>query len=422
MVLAAPAMETPTVSALAEAVKEQEMTVGQLPIASVRVFRQNLSKMGSYLIIVFGLFLTLSTSVGTTVAIAIIICFLLDGNLKEHVKSFSKNQIVMALAAFFMLHVVGLLWTHDVAWGLHMINKQWKLLLVPTIMVYVRREHIPYYFDSYLLGMALLCFLSSLNLLHVINFMPMTHVSFNPLLALSTYLLLHALLFCQLAVWKKTVYAVLLIIMTINLFLTIGRTGQLVFFVMLILVCLQYFHGRPLKALATSCGVVLVLFFVSYQFTSTFHQRVNEAVDEILNFQMNKQSTHGNDRITFFLNTFEIIKEHPLFGVGTGDFAEEYKRVNQTRSPDVVSTVNPHNNYLLVQAQFGVIGLLSLLLIFYLQIRCSRNTHGGFRHLRLALPVFFLTIMLFDSYLLGHHGGMTFAYFSAILYGDFDGI
>ena len=145
-------------------------------------------------------------------------------------------------------------------------------------------------------------------------------------------------------------------------------------------------------------------------------------VDEIQNFKMNKQSTMGNDRITFFLNTFEIIKEHPLFGVGTGDFPEEYERINRIRSPNVVSTVNPHNNYLLVQAQFGVIGPLALLYIFYCQIRYSRNTQNSFKHLRLAFPIFFMTIMLFDSYLLSHYGGMTFAYFSAILYDDFDGI
>jgi O-antigen ligase len=406
----------------AEAVKEQEMGVGQLPMPRVRVLRQNLSKTGTYLIIIFGLLLPLSTAAGTAVAMAIILCFLLQGNLKEQVKRFRKNKIVIALAAFIMLHVVGLLWTQDIAWGLHMINKQWRLLLVPMIMVFVRREHIPYYFDSYLSGMTLLCFLSYLNLLQVVTIMPMTHVSYNPLLALAIYLLLHSLLFGRPDGWKKAVYGVLLIIMTANLFLTIGRTGYLVFFVLIILVCLQFFRRRPLKALATSFGVLLVVFFLSYHFSSMFYTRVNGAVDEIQNFQMNKQSTSGNDRITFFLNTFEIIKEHPLLGVGTGDFPREYEKINRIRSPNVVSTVNPHNNYLLVQAQFGVIGLLSLLSIFYYQIRYSRNTQNSFRHLRLALPVFFLTIMLFDAYLMSHYGGMTFAYFSAILYGDFDGV
>ena len=398
------------------------MAVGQVPKPRLRVLRQNLSKTGPYLIIVFGLLLPLSTAAGTAAAIAIILCFLSDGNLKEQVKRLRKNQIVMAVAAFFMLHVAGLLWTHDVAWGLHIINKQWRLFLVPMIMAYLKKEHIPYYFDSYLSGMAILCFLSYLNLLHVVNFMPMTHVSYNPLLALAIYLLLHSLLFGQSAAWKKTVYAVLLAAMTVNLFLTIGRTGYLVFFVMIILIGLQYFQRKPLKALAISGGVLLAVFFLSYQFSYPFYMRVDMAVEEIQNFQMNKQSTKGNDRITFFLNTFEIIKEHPLFGVGTGDFPEEYERINRIRSPNVVSTVNPHNNYLLVQAQFGVIGLLSLLYIFYCQIRYSRNTQNSFRHLRLALPIFFLIIMLFDSYLTSHYGGMTFAYFSAILYGDFDGV
>jgi O-antigen ligase len=421
MFLAAPAMENPTTPAPAEVVKEQEMAVAQPPIPRVRALRQHLSETGSYLIMVFGLLMPLSTTAGSAMGIAIILCFLLNGNLKEQVRSLRKNRIIIALAAFFLLHVAGLLWTRDLAWGLHMINKQWLLLLVPTMMAFVKKEHIPYYVDSFLLGMALLCFLSYLNLWQVVHYMPMTHVSYNPLLALAIYLLLHALLFCPLAGWKKTVYAMLLTAMTVNLFSTIGRTGYLVLFVMLTLICLQYFQRRPLTALATSCGIVLVLFFLSYQFSAPFQKRVNAAVDEIQNFQMNKQSKYGNDRITFFLNTFEIIKEHPLLGIGTGDFPLEYEKINRLRSPNVVSTVNPHNNYLLVQAQFGLIGLWLLCSIFYYQIRISRDTRNRLRHLRLALPIFFLTIMLFDSYLMGHYGGMTFAYFSAILYADLNG-
>jgi O-antigen ligase len=39
----------------------------------------------------------------------------------------------------------------------------------------------------------------------------------------------------------------------------------------------------------------------------------------------------------------------------------------------------------------------------------------------LALPVFFLVIMLSDTYLLGHVISVMFSCFSAILYKDYDG-
>ena len=110
-----------------------------------------------------------------------------------------------------------------------------------------------------------------------------------------------------------------------------------------------------------------------------------------------------------------------LFGAGTGDFNLEYNKVHLKNSPNQTSTTNPHNMYTLVLVELGLIGLISFLSIFYYQIKFALNNENRFmRDVGFALPVFFLVIMLSDSYLLGHFTTLMFVFFSSFLHKDFE--
>ena len=122
-----------------------------------------------------------------------------------------------------------------------------------------------------------------------------------------------------------------------------------------------------------------------------------------------------------------MIKENPIIGVGTGDFPVEYEKINQIKTPIMYSmggmqtTTNPHNMYILIFSQLGVIGLISMLSIFYFQIKLSINSSNRFiRDVGITLPLLFLVIMWSDSYLLGHYTTLVFIFFSSFLYKDFE--
>ena len=113
--------------------------------------------------------------------------------------------------------------------------------------------------------------------------------------------------------------------------------------------------------------------------------------------------------------------KNPIIGVGTGDFPTEYKKANIKNTPKVRATSNPHNMYILILVQLGLIGLISFLSIFYYQIKLSFSGPSRFiRDFRIALPLLFLVIMWSDSYLLGHYTSLLYIYFSAFLYKDFN--
>ena len=130
-------------------------------------------------------------------------------------------------------------------------------------------------------------------------------------------------------------------------------------------------------------------------------------------------------RINFAVNSWQVIKKNPLIGVGTGDFPNEYKKINEINSPKLVDGVadasNPHNMYTLVLMQLGFLGLLSMLSIFYYQIKISFNSSNKLiRDLGVTLPLLFLVLMFSDSYLLGHYTTLMYVFFSSFLYKDFE--
>ena len=72
--------------------------------------------------------------------------------------------------------------------------------------------------------------------------------------------------------------------------------------------------------------------------------------------------------------------------MGTGDFPDEYAIVNLKRSADIATTVQPHNMFMLVFAQLGLIGLISFLWIFVIQFRIAMASSSSFvNHVGLSL-------------------------------------
>lgn len=371
-----------------------------------------------YLLIALSVAMVLSVSGGTLVALLVILLWCCSGNFTEHFEEIKNNKVALAFIAFFLLNALGLIWTEDLKWGLRMLGKEWKILMLPILMTAMKEEDSEYYISGFIAAMTLAHLISYLNIMKVIQFTLMSHVFYNVLLAICIYFILNRLIFGNQSRLYSILYLILFISMSINMFVTIGRTGQVLYFLVIVIILFQYFESNRLKSVLISALLIPLLFIAIYHTSSVFKARVDAVVDEVTTFRMNRPSKYVNDRITFYVNTMNIIRNNLLIGVGTGDFPREYNKINQSQTPDVVTTVNPHNNYLLVLAQFGIPGLWILLSIFYFQIKCALSTSGPSRHAKLALPIIFMTAMMTDSYLLGHSTCIVFVYLSAFLYKD----
>jgi len=392
----------------------------------------NLENVYQYLLIILAFLMPLTVFGANLIIVIICFLWLLSGHYKDKLLAVVNNKLMIASITFFFLHIIGLAWTEDINWGFHIVHKMWYFfLLLPILFSITRREYIKFYVASFLIAIALTEIASYLVWFEIVppfknatveNPTPfMSHISYNPILSFAIYIVLHQIFFNKkLSNLIFSFYGFFAISMCINMFITGGRAGQVSFFVILAILIFQIFERQRIKSILLILLIIPSIFVVSYQTSSMFNERVNLALKEISTHSEKEYSSVGL-RINYAINSFEIIKNNPLVGVGTGDFPKEYKKINAINSPNLPETTNPHNMYTLVLVQLGFLGLLSMMSIFYYQIKLSfKSSKKYLRDVGFTLPLMFSVLMLSDSYLLGHYTTLMFVFFSSFLYKDFE--
>tara|TARA_B110000008_G_scaffold143082_1_gene144829 strand:- start:341 stop:1540 length:1200 start_codon:yes stop_codon:yes gene_type:complete len=392
----------------------------------------NLEKTYQFLLIALAFLMPLTVFGGNLIVVLIVILWIFSGDYKNKLLKILQAKLLLASIAFFGLHVVGLLWTEDLEWGVHIVHKMWYFfLLLPILFTIVIKENIPKYISSFLLAICFTEILSYLVWFELIepfknakltNPTPfMSHITYNVILAFAIYLVLFRLIIQKnLGKMQSFLYGFFAFAMIFNMFITGGRAGQVAFFVMIAILIFQFLPFSKIKAFFIALFLVPVIFISAYQFSPFFNERVNSGINDVAKYSENQWSSVGY-RMTFAIYSWEIIKDNPLFGVGTGDFPQEYKKINMAKTPNMNNANNPHNMYILILTQLGLIGLISFLSIFYFQFKASYHSKDILsKNVGFAMPIMFLVIMFSDSYLLGHFTTLIFIFFSSFLYKDFD--
>ena len=369
--------------------------------------------------------LPLSTSAVTVIALLILLLWLIEGNFWEKCAEIAFTPVAVTVLGYLALLCVGLLWTNNPAEGFTVLQDHWKIALLPVLLTTIRFERRSFYIACFLAGMTaamLLTYLAWFDLLHYADVSPTHltpktfHVVYNPLLAFAIYLTLHEALWGGRASRRRTVLFVLAGLMCFNMFITEGRTGQAVFFVLISLLVFQIFTKKRFRAVLAIGLLLPAGAAICYLASPVFQQRVDLALREISDFQEDPNTSVGL-RLQFCENSSNLFFHHPWLGVGTGDFRAAYAEINRQQSPQAIATDNPHNQYLLSAVMLGLPGLLTLLLIFaamFFQARTDEDR--SLRRARFAFPLFFLVIMLAESYLKVYQTGFFFALLAAVLY------
>ena len=410
----------------------------------------DLEKTYKYLLILLAFLMPLTVAGANIIIVIICLFWLLSGSYYVKFKQIINSKLMIASIFFYFLHIIGLIWTEDLKWGLHMLHKMWYfLLLLPVLFSIMKKEYIRPIIFVFLAAIAITEVISYLIWFEIIipfksatvsNPTPfMSHVSYNPILAFAIYLVSHEIFFNKkLSKFQFFLYSFFSISMTVNMFLTGGRAGQVMFFAALAVLIFQFFNAEKIKSLFIIFITIPAIFFSAYQVSDLFKNRVDSAIRDIIRYEgvnVDKTKWSGKDtiydlanintpvgeRISYAVYSWKIFAENPIIGVGTGDFPIEYAKLNRIYSPRMVTTNHPHNMYSLIGVQLGVIGLLSLMSIFYFQIVQSFKSSSRFlRDVGITLPLMYILIMSSDSYLLGHYTTLMSVLFSSILYKDFE--
>ena len=123
-------------------------------------------------------------------------------------------------------------------------------------------------------------------------------------------------------------------------------------------------------------------------------------------------------RLETWANSVELVRQHPVVGVGTGGFESAYEK--QVAGTGMMKAENPENQYLLTTVQLGVVGLVALLAFFAFQWRWP----GGLAtrtdvHLARGLVILMVVGCAFNSFLSDHTQALFYAWLSGMLFAGF---
>ena len=196
-----------------------------------------------------------------------------------------------------------------------------------------------------------------------------------------------------------------------------GRTGYVVLAGLAMVAFHMYFGWRGMVAAVVAISVT---FSAAYQVSTSFHDRVDLVATGVAQWNPQTATYDGvTERMEFFHYTVEIIQDHPLMGVGTGGFTQAYALHVQKLGLPVPT--HPHNQYLLVMVQVGIVGFGLLFWLFVQQWRSAFLVgDASYGLLARGLVVTIAIGCLFQPALNDHTEKLFYCLFSGLMYSGTD--
>jgi len=133
------------------------------------------------------------------------------------------------------------------------------------------------------------------------------------------------------------------------------------------------FFSKP-RWMAASVLITMMAVFLFYQNLNIIKKGVDKAIVEVQQYinaedHVNSVSSRSSAgiRLEMIRTGFLIIKDNPLTGIGPGNYNQAIKKyINEKKVYGAVGFhTNPHNTFIEVATAKGIIGLLTVLLLFY---------------------------------------------------------
>jgi O-antigen ligase len=332
------------------------------------------SSLLNYLILLYALVIPVSLDLMRIFAPLILLVWMIEGAIKQKIVLIRNEPVFKAIGLLILTLLLSLFWTEpeNLKFGLKYITRYWYILPVFAIFTSLKRAYIPYVIYAFFSGMFISVTISYLTYFHIIPFENfyaegasplMHHTLYSIFLAFSIGILLKFGLSARTAT-HKTVYAILFIFFTVNLFLNIGRAGHLLFFMILPFVLIGHYRVT-IKSVTLTLLLVSGVSYLTFTQSDIFRKKIEQTYQNLTHISYN---TSLGARIGLNIVARDIVTEHPLLGVGAGDYLDEKKRIIDERYPQrqyVSFLVHYHNQYAEFAVIAGIFGLLAYLFIWF---------------------------------------------------------
>jgi O-antigen ligase len=383
-----------------------------------------------WLVVALGFSIPISVALDNILLALLLLCWLAGGRYREKLAAVRANPVALYACALFALYAMGALYSvGDWESIAEHLRKAARLLLIPIVVTLLdepvfRRRALWGFLGAMLLTLWL-SYLLWLDMLPAFGFLKGTPESpdvFKLYLTQNVFLAFAAFA-CAVHArhaggrGRQAMLAALSLLAAANvLFLSAGRTGHVVLVVLLAYLLFSWLRWR---GLAVAAGALAVVAILAHQFPSAaVHQRAVLAYEQFMEWRQGGAAPATSSvglRLEFYRNSLEIVREHPLLGVGTGGFARAYAQ--QVQGTGMAASGNPHNEYLMVAVQLGLIGLAAFLGFLWVLWRSSAGLSDPFEQtMARGLIITFATASMVSSTLIDHAEGLLFAWACGLLF------
>lgn len=383
--------------------------------------RDYFKRLSQIFAIITAFVLPLSTAALMICFSAAVLCCVLAGDWQEKLLILRHNPVAFMFVVFFSLFLVGFSYTiAPRADAVHMLIKYSKFLLGFFLFSIFRQEKTAVYaFAAFLLATSITLLLSYVKFWGPGDFLHRfpdsgifkDHIFTGFLFAFATFC--YAELFFSIKKWWRWFFALLFLFAIFNVFfINVGRSGYVVLLSLLLLLAWQHFSWKGfLAAFCISVFLVGCLLWLPANFKEQLHL-VNSNIKQ---YEHGEVNTSVGLRLQFYKNSFSLLQQHPWIGTGTGSFAQDYLKIVNNEQ---YVTQNPHNEYLNIAVQFGLMGIMVLLALFGGHWYESNRLPCIKRHMAQAVLVAIAVGSLFNSWLMDVTQGCFYVFFTALLFAN----
>ena len=342
-----------------------------------KVLRQDCNTYLNYLILAYAFLLPLSRAAIVLLSFLMILLWLAEGNFAYKKRLLLQSKVIWALAAFIVYNLLSIAWSDNPVNAFAYVKKYWYFFPLAILYTSIKKEYIDKALSFFITGMfisEIIAYGIFFELWHFKNISPqnptpfMHHIEYSVFLAFTALLLLTRIFIVE--DWKvKAVYSLFFMTMTGNLFLTAGRTGQLAFLLGLFVVAMISFKNK-LKAFLIFVVLAAIVLPLAFRYSHTFHDRIEAAGESLLHLDAKGgYCSSWGSRVGAWVVSQDMIKAHPIVGVGIDDNMKTFYHLIETKYPQMIcpgnALVHMHNQYLQILTQTGIVGVIFLLVIFY---------------------------------------------------------
>lgn len=349
-------------------------------------------KIVNILAVIYLFSLTISYKISGTLIYIILFIFLLNPKVGTYLKNSLKNSFVQAGLLYLAVILIWFIGTHDLSFAITQLKINKFYLLPILFFAFIRVEYFKYYVLAFILGAIVNFVWTYLMFFNIID----NHYS-NLIINQSEHAFLIFLtiisLFYRLVKYEdKLVYKILIIfiilLLSSNVFLL--KKTQIVSYVIVLFVAFIYLYRKDIVKILILSLTFLSIFLIgiNFLFPTVKYQLLHELDGVQKAIQKQDFTNSMSARLGVAYYSLQVIEDSPIFGYGTGDHAYEVKKaINNSELKNIDSKsydiligtlitgkhVTLHNTFLQVLVQYGIIGLLIFLNIFYQILKFTRG-------------------------------------------------